>query len=148
MKTIVLGLDGVSEADRTLERAATITEAFDSKLIVVVVEPIPAIPLAGITDSAMASAAIPEQSWSRELLIEQARSSLGARDLDYEIVSPAGDAGAEIIAVADEVQADLIVVRSANAGFFERWFLGSVSDSVVRSAHRDVLLVADNPAEH
>src|SRR4051794_14757942 len=79
MKTIVLGLDGVSEADRALERAATIAEAFRSTLIVVVVEPIPAVPLAGITDTAIASAAIPEQTWSRELLIEQARSSLGAR---------------------------------------------------------------------
>ena len=145
MKTIVVGLDGTAEADPALERAVTMARAFDSKLIVVVVdEYVPAIPLGTIADAGMASPPVmPEPTWSRDVLIEQTRAFLDGCNLDYEVVSPVGDAGHEISAVADEHQADLIIVLAANAGFFERWFLGSVSDNVVRTAHRDVLLVAD-----
>ena len=150
MKTIVLGLDGVTDSVRALERATALAEAFDSKLIVVVAEPVaPLVPLTTLEDSALAAPVVmPEQTWSRELVIEEARGFLDARKLGYEIVSPIGEAGPEIVAVADEHQAELIVVPAAHAGFFERWFVGTISDSVVRSAHRDVLLVADDPTEH
>ena len=57
---------------------------------------------------------------SRELLIEHTRKLLDARNLNYEIVSPVGDAGHKISAVADEHRADLIVVPAANASFLER----------------------------
>ena len=67
----------------------------------------------------MASPTIPEQTRSRELLIEHTRKLLDARNFNYEIVSPVGDAGHKISAVADENQTDLIVVPAANASFLE-----------------------------
>ena len=147
MKKIVVGLGGSANVDSTLERAATMADAFGSRLIVVAVQEIvTAIPLGTIADAGMASPSVPEETWSRELLIDEARRFLDARCLDYEIVSPVGDAGHEISAVADECDADLIIVPAASRGFLERWLIGSVSDNVVRTAHRDVLLVADLPA--
>lgn len=147
MKSIVVGLECLANVDRALQRAAMLAETFDSKLIVVVAEEIvTTIPLSTIADAEMASPA-PEQTRSRQQLIEHTRKLLDARNLNYEIVFPVGDAGHKISAVADEHQADLIVVPAANASFFERWFMRSVSDSVVRSAHRDVLLVADTEEE-
>lgn len=148
MRTIILGLDGTTRSDRALERAAAIAEVFASKLIIVLVDEISATAaLSTIPDAAMFPAAVPEQAWSRELQIEQARSLLDARSIPFEVLSPVGEAGSEIVAVADEYDADLIVVRAAGGGFLERWLLGSITDSIVRSAHRDVLLVADDRAD-
>src|SRR5215207_7534542 len=47
----------------------------------------------------------------------------------------------EIVALAEELQADLIVMGSRGLGGVRRALMGSVSDSVVRHAHCPVLVV-------
>ncbi|MBX6765035.1 MAG: universal stress protein, partial [Rubrobacteraceae bacterium] len=47
----------------------------------------------------------------------------------------------EIVAVAEEIGADLVVVGSRGLGGLRRTLMGSVSDSVVRHAHCSVLVV-------
>ena len=47
----------------------------------------------------------------------------------------------EIVALAEELQADLIVIGSRGLGGVRRALMGSVSDSVVRHAHCPVLVV-------
>ena len=52
-----------------------------------------------------------------------------------------GDAGRRIVAVADELDADIIVMSThAHVGVM-RGLLGSVAGSVIRDAHRPVLLI-------
>ena len=46
----------------------------------------------------------------------------------------------EIVGLAEEVGADLIVVGSRGLGGFRRALMGSVSESVVRHAHCPVLV--------
>jgi len=48
----------------------------------------------------------------------------------------------QILALAAEKDADLIVVAGHGEKGFTRWLLGSVADSVVRGADRDVLVVS------
>lgn len=52
-----------------------------------------------------------------------------------------GAAAREIVAVAEEVGADLVAVGSRGRGGIRRSLMGSVSDSVVRHAHCPVLVV-------
>ena len=51
------------------------------------------------------------------------------------------NAQGEIIEVADEHRADLIVIGTHEAGVLRRLFRGEVSDGIVRKAHCDVLVV-------
>jgi nucleotide-binding universal stress UspA family protein len=54
-----------------------------------------------------------------------------------------GDAADAILATADELNADAIVMASAGRGAIGRLTLGSVADRVVRSAERPVLVVRE-----
>ena len=56
-----------------------------------------------------------------------------------------GSAGRQIVAYADEIAADLIVVGSRGLGSIEGALLGSVSRKVLRDAKRPVLIVRDAP---
>lgn len=144
MKTIVLGYDGSDDADLALERAVSVARAFGSKLVVAVVEGIdPALmaPLGMGMPAPVLMAEPVEGGWARESQIEQARTQLDASGVPYEIVSPIGSVAAELVDVADEHRADLIVVGTHEPGLLERLFMGSVSGDVVRTANCDVLVV-------
>jgi nucleotide-binding universal stress UspA family protein len=143
MNTIVVGYDGTEGAELALERAVGIAEVFASNLVVAVVEQIIAAAVApvGMGEVSVTVAEPLEGGWARESQIERARSLLDARGVSYEIVSPIGNIAAEIVDVADEHGADLIVVGTNEPGLLERLFLGSISGSVARTANCDVLVV-------
>jgi nucleotide-binding universal stress UspA family protein len=52
-----------------------------------------------------------------------------------------GKAASEIVELAEELGAGLVVVGSRGLGGIRRALMGSVSDSVVRHAHCPVLVV-------
>lgn len=52
-----------------------------------------------------------------------------------------GEPDAEIVALAEEIRADLVIVGSQGTGTFERAPMGSVSESIVRHANCPVLVV-------
>ncbi len=69
----------------------------------------------------------------------KAALGLEGQDVDTELVE--GASGQMIIHVADEVDADVIVVGSHGHGFLSRVLIGSVSEYVVRHTKRPVLVV-------
>ena len=87
---------------------------------------------------------------TRDAWIERARSVLDELGARYEVVTTVGEGASERVALADDRDADLIVVGTGEPGFLERLFMGSVSGAVVRAAKCDVLVVhprhADSPA--
>lgn len=66
--------------------------------------------------------------------------------LDVEVRVEDGPIAATLLAIADEVRADLVAVAPATHSRVERWVLGSVAERVVRTATRPVLVVRP-PAE-
>ena len=136
MKTIVLGYDDTEPAKRALERAAELAEAFGSKLIVTSVTPL----LVGVGRSAgPTDPADPFGKHLQELV--HARSSVSGRKIDAEYVPAVGEPADTIVEVAEERNADLIVVGTREPGVLERLLGQSVSQSVARQAHCDVLIV-------
>jgi len=72
-----------------------------------------------------------------ELASKKAKS--GHIEVAFEIRS--GTPADQILAVAEEKHADLIVIASNGQRGFTRWLLGSTADRVARGATRDVLVV-------
>jgi nucleotide-binding universal stress UspA family protein len=159
MKTIVVGYDGSDAAERALRRAAEIADAFSIRLVVVSVSayaPAPASafePAAGLAPVAgpvapAGTVPLPESEPSppepEELArrqLERARTSLAKSKVETEYVVELGDPAERLLKVADQRDADLIVVGSREHGFLERLLGRSVDEAVARRSERDVLLV-------
>jgi nucleotide-binding universal stress UspA family protein len=54
-----------------------------------------------------------------------------------------GDTAREIVHLAEDIEAGLVVMGSRGRGGIRRTLMGSVSDSVVRHAHCPVLVVRE-----
>ena len=72
---------------------------------------------------------------------EQIRKFFPDANLEIDTQTIMGAPGKTIVEMAQEWNADLIVVGSHGYGFWSRTFLGSVSDSVVNHAPCSVLVV-------
>jgi nucleotide-binding universal stress UspA family protein len=136
MKTIVLGYDGTDASARALERTGDIATAFGSSVIVTSVSGTMggAVHAGGAGDPT-------DPPGTHEALLSEATKKLADRGVQAESVLASGNAAEAIIELADDKGADLIVVGTREPGFFERLLGHSVSGSVQRHAHCDVLIV-------
>jgi len=78
-------------------------------------------------------------------LADEARATLARLDLAVETDVVVGDPRAEIVRMADEWPADLIVLGARGLGRIKRLLLGSVSLAVARHAPCPVLVVKGRP---
>ncbi|MDP2319059.1 MAG: universal stress protein [Acidobacteriota bacterium] len=73
--------------------------------------------------------------------LRRAVDDVGGASLDVALVADAGDTARTIIDRAGAVSADLLVVGTHGRGGFERFFIGSVAEKVLRKAPCPVLTV-------
>jgi nucleotide-binding universal stress UspA family protein len=83
---------------------------------------------------------------ARELLDEQVKKIEGVGGTVAGVHLREERPAEEIVALAEELGADLIVVGRRDRGRIRRALTGSVSNSVVRHAHRPVLVVPSHKA--
>ena len=135
MKTIVFGYDESPEASRALDRVAQLASALGARVVVASIAPAlqPAAHGIGPYDPAD-----PPEHY--RALARRATKELTERGVTAETVTGLGDAGEAIISVADEHEAELIVIGMSHHPHVSR-FLGGVSEDVSHHAHCDVLLV-------
>jgi len=151
VQTILVGYDGTRPAERALERAAELALAFGGRVVVAWVAPPPAS--AGYVPDAAAFGLAPIGSWTDPAAIEASEDALwqqhrehvtallSGRGVPFDFERALGRPEDELVELADELKADLIVVGTREPGFFERLLGGSVSQRVARHAHCDVLIV-------
>jgi|SRR5579862_4303874 len=148
-RTIVVGYDGTQPAERALARSVELARVFGGQVIVTDVAapmPVQEPPVAGafgmqpyfFYDPAQ-ERRVDELLWQRHR--DQIATVFADSGVTHEFAGVVGQPAAEILEVADRYDADLIVVGTREAGFFERLLGGSVSEGVARRAHRDVLIV-------
>jgi nucleotide-binding universal stress UspA family protein len=158
METIVLGYDGSEQADQALARAAELARALTAKLIVVSVgrptrvtvpEPVlePVLPTAAAPGALVTMRRPPgptlpaPESDEAVALLERARRFLAPRDVDADFVSEIGDPAERLLEVADERDADLIVIGCHERSFLGRLLGSGVDEKLARRARCDLLLV-------
>jgi nucleotide-binding universal stress UspA family protein len=140
---ILLATDGSEEAAIAAHTATDVAGKTDSELHVVLVGLSGAY--VGMGPPEIADIPPPRQ----EELDEEARRLLDAQvkqiEADGSTVAQAhlrvGRPDEQIVALAEEIGAGLIVMGSRGLGGLRRLLMGSVSDSVVRHAHCPVLIV-------
>ncbi|NND75401.1 MAG: universal stress protein [Ilumatobacter sp.] len=133
---ILVATHGTAGADHVVRRAAALADAFDSPLHVIsVVQPIDVhAPIAPAGAAKLAEAA--------ETLETQATTALGsaaeiAAESGVGVVEHVrhGEPAHEIVQLADEIEAGVIVIGSRGLDAAGRYVLGSVPERVLFDAH-------------
>jgi nucleotide-binding universal stress UspA family protein len=150
---VLLATDGSREAELAARTAVDLAQKTHSELHVVHgfgiarIGP-PVYPEATVLQSVEYEAEAEERQRiserrAREVLeaeVEKIRSAGGTVAQRYLVE---GRVVPEIVALAEEIRAGLIVMGSRGLGGIRRALMGSVSDSVVRHAHCPVLVVRE-----
>src|SRR3954447_15079144 len=139
---VLLATDGSDEATLAASTAADLAKATASELHVVHV---------GEYLSAFFAATEMEPAQlereARNVLDEQAKKIEAADETVTEAHLRLGRAPHEILAVAEQIGAGVVVIGSRGLGGLRRALLGSVSDSVLRHAHCPVFVVCKEEYE-
>jgi nucleotide-binding universal stress UspA family protein len=132
---IVVGYDGSEAAKHALDRVTTYGSGDDEVTVVTVAE---LQARAGVTEGAHLD---PSELPRRQQSLDEAKAALAERGLQADAVVGQGDPGDAIVQVANERNADVIIVGHRGLNPFERLLLGSVSSKVVHRAACDVIVV-------
>lgn len=135
---ILVGTDGSTHAAKAVAMAGDMAKRYGAEmLVVVVVEPTYLPPEAAMMADKLEIARREEA----ERIATDAADGFIAQGIKATPVVRFGAPAAEMLKVANETAADLLVVGSHGRGAVARVLLGSVSDRLVRQSHQPVLVV-------
>lgn len=145
VSTIVVGTDGSKTAESAVMAAGEVADAFHSEVHVVSANRSP-----NAAEAAQIRAQLPEEFrfnydpyGEADVALDSAEHLLAEHHLEVHRHPTAGDPASAILDLAEEVDADLIVVGSRGLGRTLRFLHGSVSSKVMQHADRNVLIVHD-----
>ena len=141
--TILLATDGSEEAQLTATTAADLAEKTNSELHLITVGP--DYPLYELPEHPADFEDVLRENRreAKEMLERQAKRIEESGGSVNETHLREGRAEEEIVEVAEEIGAGLIVMGSRGHGRLRRALLGSISDAVVRHAHCPVTIVRE-----
>ena len=144
MTCILVATDGSESAERAVDYAANLAKLLNASLLIVNV-----IGGYGLPDSLFSRFTHAQQTWMRELLeslsaqmLTKARDrarTLGVASIQLE--SRTGDVAQTIADIAEEKDADVVVVGKRGHGHVAGLLLGSISQKLVSLAPRPVTVV-------
>lgn len=134
---IVVGTDWSDTAEIALVKALDLARTNGARLHVVTAGPPSAAPATGAAARGSGVRSL-GPDFQSDVVLEQALERLGGGGVDVRQHTVASEAGDAILAVAEQVGADLIVV--GNQGMRRR-LLGSIPNTVSHRASCDVLIV-------
>jgi len=143
---VLVGYDGREESELAVAEAVTEARSRGVGLVVLVVAGLPPEVVDPVQPGGMGMglAAFPEMTPDGPVdiqpIMERARERLAASGVEGRVEWSIGDPAAEILRVADEVDASAIVVGTHHHSALERLFGGDITASVVRHARRDVVV--------
>ena len=155
-KKILLATDGSVESECAAREAIELSNGLGLELHVVNVAPMQsiyaaqgALTMLDLIDTELeGNLRERAEEAARAKLDEQARTIQESGGKVAEIYPKVGRPDVEIVRLAEELDAGLVVVGNRGSGPFKRDALGSVSNSVVRHAPCPVLVVRDGENEY
>ena len=143
MKKILIATDGSSSALQAVEFGLELAEEHQAEPIFVHVAPAAdVLPVGGFAMAGPVSVPHELDEHDRSSL-EEALELADRRGIEARSRLLVGGAARQIVAYADEIDADLIVVGSRGLGAIGSTLLGSVSRKVLHDAKRPVLIVRE-----
>jgi nucleotide-binding universal stress UspA family protein len=139
MKTILIATDGSPASDDALELGLELADEHHAETVLVHV-----IPGADVLATSLfgPDGAVPHVVTARDRApLDAAAARACERGVPVTTRLLRGDTADEIVACADSLEADLIVVGSRGHGALASMLLGSVSRRVLRESRRPVLVV-------
>lgn len=144
MKLILVATDGSETADRAVEYAANLAKRYGASLLIVNI-----IGGYGLPDGVFRLFTHAQQAWLQELLESLSAQTLTkARDrakglgvATIQLESRTGDVAQAIVDIAQEKDADAIVVGKRGEGRVAGLLLGSISQKLVSLSPRPVTVV-------
>jgi nucleotide-binding universal stress UspA family protein len=133
---IVIATDGSVGGLAAVDEGLALAESIGSRVTFVSVRPVPS-PVLG--DPYYGRALARELARSRDALASAVERA-AKRGIDYDAESPEGSPAEEIVRLARDRRADLVVVGSRGLGPFRAALLGTVSTAVVHRADCPVLV--------
>jgi nucleotide-binding universal stress UspA family protein len=138
-KKLVAAVDGSSCSAHALEVALRLAEAEGSRIAICsIVDPVSTSAPAGHAAEMAANAKRHAQQ-----IVDKALARAKLAGVTAEGTTLLGEPAEEIVAYAKEAHADAVVVGTHGRSGFKRFFLGSVAESVLRSASIPVVIVRD-----
>jgi nucleotide-binding universal stress UspA family protein len=149
--SIVCGVDGSADSRAALTVAAELANRLGTRLVLAHVAErthVPyggAAPFGGMAGSTAVRDEIDSEEQAARRLLEDVAVDAGLPDAEQRVAI--GSPSEALADLADEENAELIVVGSRGRGAFKAAFLGSVSNSLVGVARCPVLIVPHGAAE-
>ena len=145
MKTILIATDGSPSARQAVELGLELAEEQNARVVFTHVAPaLDVLPSSGYGWAPAVPHEVTEHDWSP---LSDAVELAEARGIEADTEMLRGDAVDEIVAYADTIDADMIVVGSRGHGAIASALLGSVSRGLLHEARRPVLVVRDHAAK-
>ena len=139
-RTIVVGSDGSPTADRAVDVAGELARRYGARLhVVTAYQPVRSMLLAGVGAAAGGPVAPPawlgdDECVAAEEVVRRAGDRLAQSGVRATATTRLGDPADALLAVAEELDADLLVVGNRGMTGVRRYLLGSVADRVARHA--------------
>ena len=130
---VLIAYDGSEPSRRALDRVRSFMPNA-SVAVVNVAAPV-------YRNPALSKFAADDEEERQQAALTEAKALLAERGIEARSTAPVGDAAEEIVRVAGESGADLVVLGARGLNPLERLVLGSVSTKVLHQAPCDVLVV-------
>jgi nucleotide-binding universal stress UspA family protein len=145
MDSIVVGTDGSPNGEAAVKQATRIAKDRGGRLHLV-----SAFPEAPSFSESIASSAKRQPVNLREVaesVLGRAEAEAESQGVDVMTHARGGDPAQVLLQVAEEQQADLIVIGARGLTGFQRFLLGSVSSKLAHHAPCSLMIVRDRQAE-
>jgi nucleotide-binding universal stress UspA family protein len=138
-KVIVVGTDGSDRAGIAVRKAMALAKVSGAELHAVNV--VHAALAVGFSDSRTGQDRVNTMRDEAEAIRSQLLSDAEAEGVSLKVHNPGGDAAKAILATAEDLSADLVVVGNRGMTGTKRFVQGSVPNTIAHNCHCDILIV-------